>query len=190
MSNEPKGALPRQRWETRQLATMALFIAIGVVLSFIEFPLIPGVPWLAYDASNVPAMLGGFAFGPAAGCLVGTLSAILHGVMRGDPVGAAMNIIGVVSYVLPAALLYKRFKGTGGIIVGLVLGSVVSAVVVILANFVFTPLYFGGTVEDVMAILVPVLLPFNLLKVLINSVLSFVLYRSLRSFFEPAASRR
>jgi len=179
MSNEPKSALPRQRWETRQLATMALFIAIGVVLSFIEFPLIPAVPWLFYDASNVPAMLAGFAFGPAAGCLVGTLIALLHGLLKVDPVGAVMNIIGMVFYVLPAALLYKRFKGTGSIIVGLVLGSVVSAAVVILANFVFTPLYFGGTVEEVMMMLVPVLLPFNALKVLLNSVLAFVLYKSL-----------
>ena len=54
------------KWGTRQLVTMALMCAIGVLLSFIEFPLIPGVTWLNYDASAMPAMVCGFAFGPGA----------------------------------------------------------------------------------------------------------------------------
>lgn len=52
-------------WSTKQLVTMALMCAIGVLLSFIEFPLLPGVTWLKFDASNMPAMVSGFAFGPA-----------------------------------------------------------------------------------------------------------------------------
>ena len=51
-------------WSTKQLVTMALMCAIGVLLSFIEFPLLPGVTWLKFDASNMPAMVSGFAFGP------------------------------------------------------------------------------------------------------------------------------
>lgn len=52
-------------WSTKQLVTMALMCAIGVLLSFIEFPLLPGVTWLKFDASNMPAMVSGFAFGLA-----------------------------------------------------------------------------------------------------------------------------
>jgi riboflavin transporter FmnP len=44
-------------WSTKQLVTMALMCAIGVLLSFIEFPLLPGVTWLKFDASNMPAMV-------------------------------------------------------------------------------------------------------------------------------------
>ena len=65
-------------WSTRQLVTMALFVAIGVILSFIEFPLIPGTDFLKYDASAVPAMIMAFAYGPASGCLVGVLTAGIH----------------------------------------------------------------------------------------------------------------
>lgn len=43
-------------WSTKQLVTMALMCAIGVLLSFIEFPLLPGVTWLKFDASNMPAI--------------------------------------------------------------------------------------------------------------------------------------
>ena len=46
-------------WSTRQLVTMALMCAIGTLLSFIEFPLLPGVTWLKFDASNMPAMVAG-----------------------------------------------------------------------------------------------------------------------------------
>ena len=52
------------KWDTRQLVTMALMCAIGVLLSFVEFPLLPGVTWLKYDSSAMPAMVCGFAFGP------------------------------------------------------------------------------------------------------------------------------
>ena len=51
------------KWDPRQLVTMALMCAIGVLLSFVEFPLLPGVTWLKYDASAMPAMVCGFAFG-------------------------------------------------------------------------------------------------------------------------------
>ncbi|MFR7404538.1 MAG: hypothetical protein ACLUW6_08045 [Coriobacteriaceae bacterium] len=43
------------RWSTRVLVTIALLCAISVLLSFVEFPLLPGVAWLSYDASIMPA---------------------------------------------------------------------------------------------------------------------------------------
>ena len=92
------------KWSTRQLVTMALMTAIGVLLSFIEFPLLPGVTWLKFDASNMPAMVAGFAYGPGGGVAVGILTAILHGLLMADFSGAVMNIIVVLFYVLPAAL--------------------------------------------------------------------------------------
>ena len=52
------------KWDTRQLVTMALMCAIAALLSFIQIPLIPGVTFLTYDPSLMPAMVCGFAFGP------------------------------------------------------------------------------------------------------------------------------
>ena len=82
-------------WSTKQLVTMALMCAIGVLLSFIEFPLLPGVTWLKFDASNMPAMVSGFAFGPGAGVAVGILTAIIHGLLMADFTGALMNVLTV-----------------------------------------------------------------------------------------------
>ena len=110
-------------WSTKQLVTMALMCAIGVLLSFIEFPLLPGVTWLKFDASNMPAMVSGFAFGPGAGVAVGILTAIIHGLLMADFSGAVMNIIVVLFYVLPAALIYKRMHTFAGAIIALVVGT-------------------------------------------------------------------
>ena len=84
-------------WSTKQLVTMALMCAIGVLLSFIEFPLLPGVTWLKFDASNMPAMVSGFAFGPGAGVAVGILTAIIHGLLMADFTGALMNVLKIKS---------------------------------------------------------------------------------------------
>ena len=61
------------RWNTRQLVTMALMCAIASLFSFVQIPLIPGVSFLTYDPSLMPAMVCGFAFGPGAGIAVGSI---------------------------------------------------------------------------------------------------------------------
>ena len=173
----------RGRWSTRQLVTMALFIAIGVILSFIEFPLIPGTDFLKYDASAVPAIIIAFAYGPAAGCLVGALTAAIHS-FDGNIWGGVMNMAIVMAYVLPAALLYKRSKSTASIIFGLILSCISMVVVAILMNLIITPIYAGIPVEAVISLIIPILLPFNILKSLINSVLAFLVQKSLASFLK------
>ena len=96
------------RWSTRVLVTIALLCAISVLLTFVEFPLLPGVAWLSYDASFMPAMVCGFAYGPAAGLACGVISVVAHGILFADFTGALMNFLVVIGYVLPAAIVYHR----------------------------------------------------------------------------------
>lgn len=173
------------KWETRQLVTMALLCAIGVLLSFIEFPLLPGVTWLKYDASAMPAMVCGFAYGPAAGLSVGIIGAVIHGIMLGDFSGAVMNIIVVIGYILPAALVYKKVHNFKGAIVGLVISSVCATLAAILGNLIITPAWLGVPMDAVIAMIIPILTPFNLLKALLNSVLTLIVYKSISSLITP-----
>ena len=121
------------KWGTRQLVTMALLCAIGVLLSFIEFPLIPGVTWLKYDASAMPAMVCGFAFGAGGGLAVGIAGAIIHGILMADFSGAVMNILVVIGFVVPASLVYQHGRTLPRAIIGLI-ASVVCAVSDIVFN--------------------------------------------------------
>lgn len=173
------------KWETRQLVTMALLCAIGVLLSFIEFPLLPGVAWLKYDASAMPAMVSGFAYGPVAGLSVGIIGAIIHGIMLGDFSGAVMNIIVVTGYILPAALIYKKMHSFKGAIIGLVVSSICATLAAILGNLIITPAWLGVPLDAVIAMIIPILTPFNLIKALINSVLTLIVYKSISNLITP-----
>ena len=160
-------------WSTKQLVTMALMCAIGVLLSFIEFPLLPGVTWLKFDASNMPAMVSGFAFGPGAGVAVGILTAIIHGLLMADFTGALMNVLTVTCFVLPAA------------IGGLALSIIAAMAGAVVGNLVVTPMWLGVPFEAVTAMIIPILIPFNLLKGLLNAVLTLVIYKSISNLITP-----
>ncbi|WP_251197634.1 ECF transporter S component [Anaerotardibacter muris] len=177
-------------WSTRQLVTMALMVAIGVILSFIEFPLLPGVTWLKFDASNMPAMVAGFAYGPGGGIAVGVLTAILHGLLMADFSGAVMNIIVVVFYVLPAALIYKYKHTFVGAIIALVVGTIFAVAGSIVGNLIITPGWLGVPVDAVIAMIWPVLVPFNLIKGIINSVLTLIIYKSISNLITPKKDQK
>lgn len=172
-------------WSTRQLVTMALLCAIGVLLSFIEFPLIPGVTWLKYDASAMPAMVCGFAFGAGSGLAVGIAGAIIHGLLMADFSGAVMNILVVIGFVLPAALIYRTGRTLPRAIVGLVASVVAAIIMAIIGNLVITPGWLGVPVDAVVAMIIPILVPFNLLKALINAVLTLAVYKSISNLITP-----
>lgn len=76
----------------------------------------------------------GFAYGPGGGVAVGILTAILHGLLMADFSGAVMNIIVVLFYVLPAALIYKRMHTFAGAIIALVVGTLLAVVGAVLGN--------------------------------------------------------
>ena len=173
------------KWDTRQLVTMALMCAIGVLLSFVEFPLLPGVTWLKYDASAMPAMVCGCAFGPAAGLAVGYVGAIIHGILMADFSGAIMNILVVTGFILPAALVYRRSRTFKSGVVGLVLSAVAATVMAILGTLVITPMWLGVPLDAVVAMILPILTPFNLEKAGINAVLTLIVYKSISNLITP-----
>lgn len=173
------------KWDTRQLVTMALMCAIGVLLSFVEFPLLPGVTWLKYDASAMPAMVCGFAFGPAAGLAVGIVGAVIHGILMADFSGAIMNILVVTGFILPAALVYRRSRTFKSGVIGLVLSAVAATVMAILGNLVITPMWLGVPLDAVVAMILPILTPFNLEKAGINAVLTLIVYKSISNLITP-----
>ena len=174
------------RWSARQLATMALLAALSAALSFIPIPIfIPAASFgITYDPANIPAIIGGLAFGPGAGVLIGIVGQTVHGISAGDPVGAFMNIIAVTGFVIPSALIYRKKKTTARLTVGLIVGCLTSTAVMMPANLLVAPLYYSVTVDMVLGWIIPMLLPMNLMKAVLNAVLSFLSYKSLYRLIE------
>ncbi len=176
-------------WSTRQLVTMALMCALSAVFQFIQIPIIPGVTFLTYDPSLVPAMVCGFAFGPASGIVVGTIASVIHGLVLGEWVGSLMNIVATVCFVLPAALIYRKSHTLTGAIVGLVVSCIAATLGALASNLTIGVWFWYGSVDVIVPMLLPAIVPFNLVKTILNSVLTCVVYKSISNLITPRKNR-
>lgn len=174
-STHATGVADSGRWSTRRIAVYALFVALSMAVSFIEFPPIPGVPWLKYDPSGIVCLVAGFAYGPAAAVLVSVLGFVPH--VFADPWGSLMAIAVALAMSVPAALVYRRLRTRRGALIGIIAGAVVALAVAIIGNLLVTPIYADMTVEQVAAMIVPALLPFNLAKLAVHGVVTFLIYK-------------
>ncbi|KFJ05024.1 membrane protein [Bifidobacterium subtile] len=163
------------RWSTRRIAIYALFVALAMATSFVEFPIMPGVPWLKYDPSGIVCLIAGFTFGPSAAGIVSVLGFTPHLLM--DPWGTLMAVLVSLALSVPAALVYKYRRSQGGAIAGILLGAACALVAAILGNLVVTPIYAHMSVAQVAALIVPALLPFNLIKFAIHGVATYLIYK-------------
>lgn len=177
------------KWNTRQLVTMALMCAIASLFSFVQIPLIPGVSFLTYDPSLMPAMVCGFAFGPGAGIAVGSIAAVIHGLILGEWVGSLMNIFATAFFVLPAALLYKRMHTLKGAIAGLAISVIVATAGAILVNLTIGVWFYYGSADVIIPLILPALLPFNLVKTILNALLTLVVYKAVSNLITPKKDR-
>ena len=172
------------RWETKQMVTMALMCAISAIFMYVQIPLIPAAPFLTYDPSLVPAMVCGFAYGPASGLTVGVLAVVIHALTTGDWVGGLMNVVAAAFYVLPAALVYKKLHSTRGAVLGLALGVIAATLISVASNLTIGVWFWYGSADAILPLMLPAVIPFNLLKTLINSILTMVVYRAISSLID------
>ncbi|WP_069997267.1 ECF transporter S component [Cellulosilyticum sp. I15G10I2] len=171
---------------TKRLVNMGVLIALSVVLVYlIRFPLFPAAPFLEYDPADIPIIFAAFAFGPLAGFIVTVIASVIQGIT----VSAASGIIGIVmhilatgSFVIVAGNIYKRNKTKKAAIIALVSGVLTMTATMVVWNIIFTPIFLGAPLEAVMGMLVPIIIPFNLIKASVNGVITLVVYKRFRSF--------
>ena len=142
---------------------------------------IPVVLFLSYEPKDVIITVGGFLMGPMASFVISLVVSLLEMVTfsQTGPVGALMNLLSTCSFACTAAFVYKKRRTLNGAVLGLACGTVVMVTVMLLWNWLITPLYMGVTRDAVAGMLIPVFLPFNLLKAGFNSAFVLVLYKPL-----------
>ncbi len=165
----------------RKLIIMAMLAAVSLLL--VSTIRIPVVLFLKYEPKDVAITIGGFLLGPMSGLIISAVVSLIEMVSISDTgiIGCLMNFLSTVSFSCTAALIYKRARTLKGAIFGLLAGSVTMICVMLLWNWLITPLYMGGTREAVAQMLLPVFLPFNALKAGLNSALTLGLYKPLTS---------
>ena len=159
---------------TRKIALAALFTAASLILSFIQIPIFPAAPWLMYDPSGIACLIAALAFGPKLGAAVAIISWLPRLFL--DPFGAPMGMLSTCAFIIPAALIYaQKHRTRATSIAGMVAGAILSVALSCAMNLVVTPLYTAVSMADVAAMIIPILLPFNALKMAINIVAGQVL---------------
>ncbi|NMM98338.1 ECF transporter S component [Bifidobacterium olomucense] len=168
------GVADSGRWSTRRIAMYALFVALAMVTSFIEFPITP-VTWLKYDPSGIVCLIAGFAYGPSAAVIVSVLGFVPH--MFADPWGSLMAVLVALCLSVPASLIYRKVRSRKGAALGILAGAVLAIVAALLGNLVVTPIYAHMSYAAVAAMILPILLPFNVAKMAIHAVVTFLIYK-------------
>lgn len=164
---------------TRKLTMLGMLGA----LAFLAVALIriPVVQFLKYEPKDVVITIGGFIFGPLEAALLSVVVSLVEMVTISDTgiIGCVMNILSTCAFACTASLIYKRNHTLKGAVIGLAVGCALTTAVMILWNYLITPLYMGLPRESVAAMLVPVFLPFNLLKGVLNGGVTLFVYKPL-----------
>ena len=163
----------------KQMVMLALLASIAYLM--VSLIRIPVVMFLKYEPKDVIITIGGFLFGPMASFVVSLLVSLIEMVTISEtgPIGALMNLLSTCCFACTASYIYKKNRTMTGAILALVIGTIFMTAAMLLWNWLITPLYMGYPREVVAAMLVPMFLPFNLLKAGLNSAFVLFLYKPL-----------
>lgn len=189
----------RARMATLDLVRIAMLTAVSLVLMQFDIPIIA---FYKLDFSNVPVLLGAFAMGPVNGLLILLLKNLLDGLLLSQSLGIGQiaDFVIVSGLILPAGLIYSKNRTLRGAIKGMIAGTLGMALLGAVMNYyVLIPAYcgelppfpgffsreailnmFSKTIPAITSLekaMIFVTIPFNLLKGVLISVLTALLYK-------------
>ncbi|HAG04079.1 MAG TPA: ECF transporter S component [Lachnospiraceae bacterium] len=155
--------------------------AVLSALAFITVALcrIPVVLFLSYEPKDVIITLGGFILGPIAAVIISLVSSFLEMVTISSTgiIGFVMNVIQSCAYACTATLIYNKKHTVKNAIIGLVCAVIFMTVVMLVWNYCITPIYMKVDRSQVVPLLIPAILPFNILKGSVNMALILLVYK-------------
>ncbi|MBR0162658.1 MAG: ECF transporter S component [Oscillospiraceae bacterium] len=166
---------------TRYIAVVAMFSAVSFVAVLVS-KAIPNVAgFLSYEPKDAIIVIAGLLYGPLTSVLVSVIVSFIEmiSISSTGPYGFLMNVFSTCAFSVPAAWIYSKNRTQKGAMIGLVAGVGVMALVMVLWNYIITPFYMGVPRETVAGMLIPVFLPFNLIKGGLNAALTLLLYKPL-----------
>ena len=190
-----------EKTKVNKTVIMAMLSAIAVILMYFDFP----IPFIApgfykIDFSEIPVLIGSFMLGPCAGVIIEAVKVILHFCMKGTTtafVGDFANFILGCMYVVPAAIIYHTKKTRKMAMISLIAGGVILVIAGMLLNaWYLLPKYselygipldvliamgtkVNASITDVFSFVALAVAPFNIIKALIDGIVTVILYKYL-----------
>ena len=190
---------------TQTLCFIGMFGALSTVLMLFKLPLPCAPAFMKLDVAELPAILGSFMFGPVAGEFIVIIKLALNLLINGTDsmyVGELSNLLLSSAYVLSASLFYQRRKTRKNAAIALVTGVLATSILALISNtFFIFPAYgvvYGLSMDKIVAMASAVnplvhnvftmmlfsVLPFNLVKYSVVSVITFLVYKKLHLFIQ------
>lgn len=192
--------------KVRMITGTAMLTAVAVALQYIEIsiPIMPS--FIKLDFSDLPELIGAFAYGPLAGVLIAFLKNLIHlAVSQSGFVGELSNFLLGAAFALTAGLIYKKKKTKKNALVAGVVGAVVMAAVSLPLNyFIIYPLYYSilgfpeeailqmyqlllPSVKSIFQALIIFNVPFTFVKALISAVVTMIIYKPISPLLKGKA---
>lgn len=186
----------------RKLLVITFFSTISFLLmSYFEIPLLPAFPVFKYDASEVPALIVGFAVGTWPGIYVVFFKTLMYLLVSGKGfttfgLGPFMAFIAGATLVFVSTKVYFLNPTKKGALTGMILGTFAMTLIMLPLNYLFfgiLPLIFPNMetllYDNAIYYLLAGVLPFNLIKGIITSSFAFILYKKISPFLRDTAAR-
>jgi len=175
---------------TKKLVIVAVFAAISFALQMIApFPKVGG--FLEIEFSDLPALIISFAYGPALGVLVEFLKNLLHCTMSSTGlVGEFANFVVNGIFVAIAGLVYSHRKTFRMAIVSLVYATIAMASAGVFVNLYIMLPMFGVPLEERFGLAMSVILPFNIVKGIVTSVITMLIYKRISPIIKFSGGKK
>ena len=173
----------KMQTKTKNIALSGLLCALSYIVMLVS-KIIPEVSgFLQLDLKDVIIVSGGFILGPFYALIISVVVSLMEFITIGSTgiIGMIMNVVSTAAFCCVASDVYRKWHSLNGAIWGLIIATISLTAVMLLWNYYITPLYMKVPRDAIKAMLLPVFLPFNLLKGLINSALTLILYRPLKT---------
>lgn len=172
----------------KKISTIGVLCAMAMVVNLlIHFPLVPAASFMNYDPKDIVIVIGGFTMGPMTVVIMSLICSVLELMYRGGTViDLIMNVFSTCAFACTAAVIYKKKHTKKGALLALVAGVAVSVVVMMLWNYLVTPIYYNMPREALMPMM-PAIFLFNALKYGLNAAITLALYKPLVSILRKSS---
>ena len=168
---------PARTARVKKLVTLAMLTAVTYVVMLLckSIPDVAG--FLQLEVKETIVCIGGFIYGPVSAAIIALVVAVIEmfTVSGTGPIGCIMNVLATAVFACTASFIYKKNHSRNGAIIGLGVATLALTVVMILWNYLITPLYMGVPREAVAEMLLPIFLPFNLVKGALNMAATLII---------------
>ena len=175
-----QNTVPAKSARIKKMVTLAMLAAVTYVVMLLCKNIPPVAGFLQLEVKETIICIGGFIYGPLSAAVISIVVAVVEFFTVSDtgPIGLVMNLLATASFCCTASYIYKKMHSRRGAVIGLGVATLVLTAVMLLWNYLITPLYMVGVTREAVAKMLPtVFLPFNLVKGALNMAATLIIYK-------------